>query len=516
MQSSQELERALSQFDDKSKVTRPMNHTMQIERKVLLLVALLHGLAASARMIRYEEMKQALGEQSLPLVNVTVDTALLSRTDFTAGEIEIADPLCRTVPGERVVRYRCKYRIRGGTAADYRKKSFAVKLVDGKGDDLDAPVFGIREENSWILDAMAVDRTRMRNRVCFDVWNGLSRTPYATKYDGRNGTQGVFAEVFVNGSYNGLYCMTDKIDRKLLGLKKAKAAGDGITVRGLLYKGDAWGSSSDLRSYEEDATDKDSWNAWELQYPADYPSAAAWQPLMDLIDFCSAETPGETFRAGYGDYFHTGNLLDYVVFTLALHVGDNAYKNTFLSTPDVTQSHCWLLTPWDMDMSLGGFYDGSYDETLATLGRYNHIAPFNRLYVEDIDGFRAALTARWTEHYQTLLSPEEVIARMEAYAGAFIASGAWQRERERWDGAPVPLKASPLEEIQYVRDWYWRNFLSLCGQFGTDTATMHVHGAGEAASRGGTYTLGGRKAGNRPVRGIYVAGGRKTAAGARK
>jgi hypothetical protein len=106
---------------------------------------------------------------------------------------------------------------------------------------LNADIFGIRKENSWILDAMAIDRTRMRNRVCFDVWNSMSRTSYDTKYDNRNGTNGVFVEVFINGEYNGLYCLSDKIDRKLLGLKKTKLDDEGeVSIRGLLYKGIKW------------------------------------------------------------------------------------------------------------------------------------------------------------------------------------------------------------------------------------------------------------------------------------
>ena len=69
------------------------------------------------------------------------------------------------------------------------------------------------------------------------VMDGYERctTPYDTKYDNRNGSEGVFVEVFINGEYHGLYCMTDKINRKLLGLKKAKTNDDGqIEIRGLL------------------------------------------------------------------------------------------------------------------------------------------------------------------------------------------------------------------------------------------------------------------------------------------
>jgi len=315
-------------------------------------------------------MKRAMNENSIPLVNMIVDLAKVNRTEYVPGEIEIADYQRRTTPSSVTVKYQCKYRIRGVTSSAFDKKSFAVKLYDENGEDLDANIFGIREENSWILDAMAVDRIRMRNRICFDVWNDLSQTPYDTKYGNRNGTQGVFVELFINGDYHGLYCLTDKIDRKLLRLKKIKVSEDGEEdVHGLLYKGVKWNGYTDiwLRSYSEADTSKDTWNGWELQYPDDYPSASTWQPLMDLIDFCSDSTSDETFIREYQSYFYRENLADYAVFTMALNVGDNAYRNTFLSVVDIAKGHRYLLSPWDMDMSLGGHWNGNYNESLAKI-----------------------------------------------------------------------------------------------------------------------------------------------------
>ena len=207
-------------------------------RKIPLLLLMLQSMLASAQESMYDEMKKAMNERSLPLVNMIVDIATVNRTEYVPGEIEIADYQRRTDPSSDIVRYHCKFRVRGGTASTFDKKSFAVKLYDDAGEDLDANIFGVREENSWILDAMAIDRTRMRNRVCFDVWNAMSRTPYDTKYENRNGTKGVFVELFINGEYNGLYCLTDKIDRKLLGLKKVKVdEEDNVTVRGIALQG---------------------------------------------------------------------------------------------------------------------------------------------------------------------------------------------------------------------------------------------------------------------------------------
>jgi hypothetical protein len=95
----------------------------------------------------------------------------------------------------------------------------------------------MRSCSSWILDAMAIDRICMRNRVAFDIWNDFSRLPYDSGFERRNGTEGRFVEVYINDRYYGIYCMSDRINRNLLNLKKvSEDEGGSITVRGVLYK----------------------------------------------------------------------------------------------------------------------------------------------------------------------------------------------------------------------------------------------------------------------------------------
>ena len=481
-------------------------------RKLLLLLLILQGMLVSAQESLYDEMKRTMNERSLPLVNMIVDAATVNRTDYVPGEIEIADYHRRTNSDSKLVRYRCKFRIRGGTASSFDKKSFSVKLYDDTDENLDANIFGIREENSWILDAMAVDRIRMRNRVCFDVWNAMNRTPYDTKYENRNGTQGEFVELFINGEYNGLYCLTDKIDRKLLGLKKVKVdEEDNVTVRGLLYKGISWRSGSNLRSYTGAETNEDTWNAWELQYPDDYPSADSWQPLMDLIDFCSDSASDEVFAQEYRNYFYVDNLADYAVFTMALNVGDNAYKNTFLSVVDITKGHRYMITPWDMDMSFGGYWNGDYYEDLASIDRYNRIAPYNRLTVQDIEGFKDLEKSKWTEYCTTLFSCNSISERLDNYAELFTTSGAWEREYAKWNGNPVPLKESIAEELEYVKGWYRKNYESLCAQFGVDdTMGITDNASHQPSDIIIIYTIDGRKISQEDMyRGFYIVNGKK-------
>ena len=485
-------------------------------RTVLLLIAVvLPSIAASkatgtmAGTATFRQMKERMDGNSLPLVNLTVELGAVSRERFVHGEIEIADYHGRLDGAKNYVKFSCLIRYRGRTAAGFEKKAFGVKLLDENGGDLDADLFGIRKENSWVLDALAIDRCRMRNRVCFDLWNELSRTPYDTNYEGRNGTRGLFVEVFINGTYQGLYCFSDKIDRKLLGLKMAKQDdGGGVTVRGVLYKGVNWNDHDDiyLLSYKDAPTDGTAWNSWELKYPEDYPSAETWQPLKDLIDFCSAKTGDDDFGGHWQDHFHMQNLLDYFVFTLALNVGDNAYKNTYLSLRDIGgDDRRFLITPWDMDQSFGSHWSGRYDETTATLSKYDGVAPFNRLFPNNIDGFRDEAARLWSQLNDNVLAPAHIFSLMESYARQLVASGAWQRERERWDGNPVTLKESPLDELEYVKDWYQRNYDALDAQFesvGIDDATVPQPSAT-------VFTLGGQVATSTFRPGIYILNGRK-------
>ena len=486
-----------------------------MKRLVLLALTVVLANGIFAQNPTFEQMGKSLGANSLPLVNLTFNPGLMNNRDFLDGEIEIADYQRRTEPASQTVHYRCKLRYRGASALKYEKKSFAVKLFDETGEDLDAEIFGIRNENDWILDAMAIDRIRMRNRVCFDLWNQMSRTPYETNYDSRNGTKGEFVEVFVNGEYHGLYCMSDKIDRKLLDLKKIKTDGDEVlSVRGLLYKCTGWGSASDLLSYEAQDVSKEIWNAWELKYPDDYPSAETWQPLMDLIDFCSDDTDDETFKQEWESHFHKDNLVDYMVFTLALNVRDNGYKNMYISTVNINKDQRFMITPWDMDASLGGNWNGAHLEGISHMNRYNEIGPYNRLYVNDIDGFRDKLRDVWAQHRNTVFSQANVEKLLDGYAELFMKSGAWQREYERWNNNPVPLDESLYEELDYVKSWYRKNYIHLDKALGTPTGIRPVKKR-DTSETGSLYSIDGRKIAHNDThqlpKGIYIMGGKTIA-----
>lgn len=420
-------------------------------------------LSVSAQQQSYSELKSAINENSLPLVNITVDIKNVSKEEYVPAKIEITDPLKRT-DNNLTTNFNCNIKYRGASSLAYEKKSFAIKLADDMGNNLDAPILGIREDDNWILNAMAIDRIRMRDRLLFDVWNDLSSTPYETDYENRNGTKGYFVEVFINGEYHGLYCMTDKINRKLLGLKKIKENDDGtITTRGLLLKCNAWCDAATLLGYDDEPMNSEEWNNWELQYPDDYPSEDAYTPLANLIDFCT-KTSDDVFKTEYEQHFWRQNILDYHLFYITFCIYDNLLKNTFLSTVDLTKGTKFMITPWDLDCSLGGFWEGSHNDYLVNNDEIV-TCPFSRLWKEDIDGYKTDLYNMWQTKKKTILSEEEISKRMNEYAETFMTSGAWKREYEKWNGNPVPLTENPQDELDYVNNWFHSNHINLDNYF---------------------------------------------------
>ena len=400
----------------------------------------------------FANMVATMTSKSLPLVNIEAVTGSVNSTSYEAGSITLSEYKDGTV---ETTTYSCQLKYRGNYALNLPKKSFNIKLVDDEGEKLDANLLGLRTDNTWILDAMGIDKLRMRNRVCFDIWNEFSPTSWSTSYGNRNGTVGTMVEVFINGDYVGIYCLTDKVNRQLLNLRRARVEDDGtVKVKGLLYKGVEW---SALTTYDENAsTNSVLWNAFELQHPEEYPSQQAWQPLINLIDF-NVETDLDYFAAHYNEWYYVDNLVDYWVFLIAMGLTDMPYKNTFLSTPDINFEHRFMITPWDLDACLGRGWNGNVLPEFPAVSRIDMYAPYRRLKMENIDGFRMKLAQRWQHLIENQLSPANLESHINTIAQRFVESGAWQREYERWKNTNIRIGANIDTEVQYVINWYIDN-----------------------------------------------------------
>lgn len=206
---------------------------------------------------------------SLPILTIDKqDNSLFNLDTPVPTQFSVYDPYART---ESLTFFSsfANVSLRGATASLMAKKSYKVKLADkDTNEDVDANLFGIRKSENWILDAAAIDYSRIRNRVCTDIWNRMSTLRDEDML--RNGTQGLYCELMIDGEYQGIYCLTDNINRSLLGLKKVKNDEENpqnAQVRGILYKckGNDYGPSK-LKKEETPWTryNTDVWYDWYL------------------------------------------------------------------------------------------------------------------------------------------------------------------------------------------------------------------------------------------------------------
>jgi hypothetical protein len=365
----------------------------------------------------------------------------------TYNSFEIIDPDYALHKGKWVINENSTTKIHGASSATLPKKSLQVSLIDDDNEDLDVSLLGLRSDQNWILDAMYIDQARMRNRVCTDIWNTFNNVPYiASEPTALNGTRGYLVEAIENNQYQGVFCFTEKLDRKQIQAKK---------TYGVMYKSDA----ADLQTaFDASGTYDDSqgtWDGWEFTYPdlGDTP-APTWSYLADFATFVSTSSNAD-FVNGIDAKFNIDNAVDYLIFINAFAIIDNTAKNQYISFYDSRVNTQFFYSPWDMDGSLGRSWDGSYNQTpnlYTAYGGYNNL--ISRLMQLDASSFKEKIKARWNVLKTNQLSKAAVNARITTYEQQLISTNAGAREMAKWGNITQGFDA----EATYMMNWYSTNY----------------------------------------------------------
>ena len=495
----------------------------------------------------------------LPLVEVNVSSC--NGNYYTTGQLRVTDPDIATYDSLVIAAF--KYR--GATAQGYAKKSYAIKLRDADGNSVDREYFALRNDNNWILDAMAIDKACMRNRVSTDLWNDFATKPLQRRMKwepkAKHGTRGRFVEVFLNGQYHGIYCFTEKMDRKQLRLKKfvPATATSADTIHGSLYKSTDWsyevfmGHSSGSNYFPKTQPSsyynnnrQEGWCGYEVKYPDYEEEKIDWGPLWNAINFTATSSDAE-FQKDFSRYFEQANIVDYYLFIELMLATDNHGKNMFFYNYDQlseTVPDLIGVAPWDLDGTWGRRWDGNNYLTGAQqdftnfLWAYEHGTHtiFHRLDQLPSMGWSNALKARYAELRVKDFLVENLQQRFRDYANLFHSSRADLREQNRWSS----LHSDITGDVDYICNWIEQRVNYLDDQYGFDLAStsiedaattpyynivggkgcISIHATSPVSLR--VYTIGGQLVRSIEVNqahtivdgfqpGIYVVGGQKVA-----
>lgn len=470
---------------------------------------------------------------TLPLVHLDHD--ILTSEQFRPGTLTLIDPEAKAEEPHFTCPVELRYR--GATALKYDKKNYAVKLLDPNTihnadgpQPLDAPLLGMRSDNSWILDAMASDMARMRNRVSTDFWLDFSTPPYYADQEPLmvNGTHGRFVEVFLADRYWGIYCLTEKIDRKQLKLKKHR---DG-TPRGLLYKSYEW---DNLHSIKEPCPNPQAytWQGWECAYPDNRKGEPFdWEPLLDIVRFLCITSPDFDLIDSLHLKIDVNLWRDYNLFCDLLKADDNTNKNMYVYFRDITSeatTHYYdgtnknapppgplCICPWDLDATWGRTYDRKPIPPTENCNVSNAVN--YHLWLSVPNKYTNLYNERWAQLRQEAFKPENIWTYFERYFNLFATSGADARETERWDGindVHLDFKA----EADFIRNWIPQRIYYLDGDYEYANTAIAPIKTTNSTPNTNVYTLDGRIAAQCPAdttphtlnlpNGVYIYNHRK-------
>lgn len=246
-------------------------------------------------------------------------------------------------------------RFRGAGSRRYPKLGFNIRLHN-------RPHFNFGSAyrdggNRILLNAMWTDPTAMRDAIGFDAYTTLGLPAPATQY----------ADLYLNGVYEGFYVLFERIDREALrGWNLNRRRGGMSLVRDNLKSNRRrWDLEDNRSTFGVDldamfATDAerlaflhDTWEWRGEQEDHD------WEGILELVRWVNGSEPGPTFAAELRRRFHYQDLV--TVFALhGLFQDTDSLDADYWLYRDEDGDNRWRIIPWDVNLVLGGGWHGDF------------------------------------------------------------------------------------------------------------------------------------------------------------
>lgn len=356
--------------------------------------------------------------------------------------------------------------IRGFTSAGYPKKSFSVETRKEDGSNNNVSLLGMPKENDWVFHGPYSDKSLMRNVLAYHLGNLTGKWSPRTR----------FFELYLNGVYNGVYVLVEKIknDKGRLNLAELlprDTVGDELTG-GYILKID-----------RPEATDIDGVDYWISPYRAPTrlqqkvyflhqdPKGTELAPVQhayirDHITKFEDAMYSDNYRdrdQGYRAYVDFISFVDYYIITELSRNLDGYRISTFLHKDKDSKGGKVTMGPyWDYNICFGNANFFSAGQTAGWVvdgmgDADSYAMPFwwGKLRLDPF--FNSYLKRRWNEWKQNYLN--------STYLNTFIDScatnlgDAQKRNFRTWDVLSTYVWPNNYigntydNELTYLKNW---------------------------------------------------------------
>ncbi|MBN1996655.1 CotH kinase family protein, partial [candidate division KSB1 bacterium] len=332
------------------------------------------------------------------------------------------------------------------------KKPFTFETRNEDGSDNNVALLGLPAENDFILRAAFIDKTLMRDALAYYISRSIGRWAPRTRH----------VELILNGSYEGIYVLNEKIkpDKNRLNIVRMDSTDNsGLELTG----GYVWSvQQADGNDVVFDPHERDG-NSRVIKYPKpDEITPEQLQYISELEQALCDLRPGPSFRdpnTGYPSFIDLSSFLDEIIVQ-EITSNSDAYGWSGFFHKDRGGKIC-AGPAWDFDQSLANstYNDGARTDEWIILKSDGSRPPFwdylmQETYVQE------QITKKWNQYRNGPLRTERIFAFIDSVA-AYL-NEAQGRNFTRWPILGVEVWRSVegarerdtyQKEVDYMKDW---------------------------------------------------------------
>jgi hypothetical protein len=376
----------------------------------------------------------------------------------------------------------------------YDQKPFSVELNDATGGKNYHELLGMPAQDDWAIVSCFSDKSCLRNALTYSISRDMAFPA------GRWAPRLRFAEVYLDGDYQGLYQVVEKPKggmNRLTGIPKTGAdASAGFLVSA---NGDArslgfdrgpldmkWEFLDDLGLSMPAMTGN---RRWKLRTPTKG-NVTDGQRMSIQTSLNGFETMLANKTAGWRDKLDSASWIDFYLVNEFTNNADALFKSWYIARQPDSMGGKWVTgPPWDFDIAYGNinYYFRQCTSTSVLGGHTKNVPamasqpdvpppPFAQTMLAD-PAFRNDMQCRWRD----LRAPGKTLdpAVLEARIDKFVAhiKVAKARDQAKWKNIPLwvwpnnYVGGSWDDEVKYLKYWIRRRLTWLDANLGGECAS---------------------------------------------
>ena len=395
---------------------------------------------------------------SLPIIKITTTGALNGDAQIDGAIGIINNPSGENnffdAPNEYEGNIGVKYR--GQSSLWFAKKSLGIEMRDALGNDMDTSFLDFPKEEDWILHGPYSDKSLMRNVLTMHLARSMGQYASKTKY----------VDLFINGDYQGIYVLMEKI-------KRDKNRVDVAKLREIDIEGDELTGGYIFRIDKEAAHWFSRYNAFQefqkLEYQMVYPDFDKIQPeqfvyIQSYVDSFERAiiSPNLIFGGkSFDEYIDLASFAEaHLLNELGRNVDGYRLSSYFHKRKDSNGGKIFAGPVWDFNLAFrnADYCDGANTEGLIYYRLCDGGYPFWWDVLLNNPQFQSRVQCRWMELRAGAFHTDSIFTFIDQQVEIITPSLAQNFARWNVFGTylwpnPLPLANSHAEEIVLLKDW---------------------------------------------------------------